>query len=89
MSTTTTRVAIPSARANPAIITATPATAVAMNPNRSVGTCWNAPSTLRLSRFARLIATVAPRFTATPAKAVTSTATPLTSGGATRRRAAS
>ena len=48
ISTTTTSVAIASARANPVSMMISPATAVAMNAYRSVTTCWNAPARLRL-----------------------------------------
>ena len=72
---------MPSAREKPVVITTRPATAVAMNANRSVSTCWKAPSTFRLRRLAPARIAVATRFTAIPAIATTSTGSPSTSGG--------
>ena len=51
--------------------------------------CWNAPSTFRLDRFARLMHQVAARLTTMPTSAVTSTSPPCTSGGSISRRTAS
>ena len=58
----------------------TPAMAVAMNANRSVRTCWKAPSTLRLRRSAPASIQVAARLTTIPASATTSTVAPSTRG---------
>ena len=54
---------MPSAWEKPVRRIMAPATAVAMNANRSVSTCWNAPSTLRLRRSAPARTMVAARFT--------------------------
>ena len=78
--------AIPSASAKPVTRISAPATAVAMKANRSVSTCWKAPSTLRLRRSAPASTNVAARLTAMPASATTSTIVPSTSGGSIRRR---
>ena len=76
---------MPSAREKPVISTTAPAIAVATNANRSVSTCWNAPSTLRLRRPAPASSIVAARFTAMPTIATTSTTPPSVSGGSIRR----
>ena len=95
--TTTTSVAIASARSNPVARMTTPATAVAANAYRSVTMCLNAPARLRLRGApcrsaaeppARTISTVAARLTATPASATASTVPPATAGGVIRRRIA-
>ena len=52
ISAATSSAAIPSAGSKPVVRIRTPAIAVAMNANRSVSTCWKAPSTLRLRRSA-------------------------------------
>ena len=63
-----------------------PAMAVAMKANRSVSTCWNAPSTFRLRRSEPASTRVAARFTTMPTIATTRTGSPSTSGGCTSRR---
>ena len=52
ISAATSSAAMPSARPKSVSRMIAPATAVAMKANRSVSTCWKAPSTLRLRRFA-------------------------------------
>lgn len=69
--------------------TTAPAIAVAMNPYRSVSTCWKAPSTLRLDRLAFDRPQVAAMFTTTPTSAVTNTRAPAPGGGSMSRRIAS
>ena len=54
ISPATTSAAMASARAKPVVSTTRPAIAVAMNAYRSLRMCWNAPSTFRLVRSARL-----------------------------------
>ena len=91
MSTTTTSVAMASARANPVSTMTSPATAVAANAYRSVTICRNAPARLRLRgsvRPALAISRAAARFTTTPASATPSTVPPVTAGGVTSRRIA-
>ena len=78
-----------SARLKPVSTTTSPATVVAMNAYRSLRMCWNAPSTLRLVRLARLIDHVAARFTAIPARPVMTTGQPCTGCGVNIRRYAS
>ena len=93
MSTTTTRVAMASARANPVASTTIAATTVAAKAYRSVSTWATAPSRLRLRRsvpaFARASSQVATRFTATPARATPSISPPPTALGVISRRTAS
>ena len=72
---------MPSACEKPVASTTAPAIAVATNANRSVSTCWKAPSTLRLRRSAPASSIVAARFTAMPASATAITTPPSTSGG--------
>lgn len=86
---TTNSVAIASARQNPVSKMTAPATAVAMNANRSLRMCWKAPSTLRMVWLARLIIQVAATLTTMPNTAVISTNAPVTSGGWISRRIAS
>ncbi len=89
ISATTISVAIASARQNPVSRMIPPATAVAMNANRSLRMCWKAPSALRLVRLARLIIQDAAILTTMPTSAVISTRVPVTSGGWISRRMAS
>ena len=77
---------MPSARPKSVARITTPAIAVAMKANRSVSTCWKAPSTLRLRRSAPDSTQVAARFTAMPASATISTGRPSTEGGSISRR---
>ena len=59
ISAATTSAAIASARPKPVVSTTRPATRVATNANRSLSTCWKAPSTFRLRRSARRSSQVA------------------------------
>lgn len=52
----------------------------------SLSTCWKAPSTLRLRRFALDSSQAASALTAMPATAVTTTIGPCTSGGSSSLR---
>ena len=93
MRTTTTRVAIASARLKPVARMMIAAIAVAAKAYRSVSTWATAPSMLRLRRalapLARASSQLAARLTQTPTSATVSTRAPVTGWGVISLRIAS
>ena len=77
---------MPSALEKSVVSTTAPATAVAMKANRSVSTCWKAPSTLRLRRSEPASTTRRGEVHRDADEGTTSTTTPSTSGGSASRR---